>query len=111
MATRFPSSAGELNQRVQLQRRSDGQDGAGQPVETWPVLATVFARVTNLSGVQLIKAGADTSVVSTSIVIRYRADVDPAMRVVYRGNVYQITAVIPDEGLRQYIELLVEMIK
>ena len=111
MATRFPSSAGELNQRVQLQRRVDTQDAAGQKVETWPAVATVFARVTNLSGLEQIKAGADTSVVSTSIVIRFRSDVDASMRVLYRSNVYKINAVLPDERLRQYIELLVELIK
>ena len=111
MATRLPISAGELNQRVQLQRRSGAQDAAGQPVNDWSTVATVWARVSHLSGADMVKASADVSIVSTSVVIRLRSDVDESMRLLYRGSVYRITAVLPDERLRQFMELLVEVVR
>ena len=37
--------AGTLNRRVTIQRRVPGQDEAGQPIDTWEDMATVWANI------------------------------------------------------------------
>jgi SPP1 family predicted phage head-tail adaptor len=101
---------GRLNRRVVIQYLVDGQDEAGQPVQNWLPLATVWADIRHLSGVESIKAGGEASVVKASIRIRWRTDVTPAMRVVHGSTVYQIKAVLPDEESHERVDLLCEVI-
>lgn len=101
---------GKLNRQVTIQRPDAGQDSIGQPAQTWAPLATVFANVRQLSGIETIRAGAESSTVKASIRIRYRADITTAMRVVQGSTVYQIKAVMPDEGGRQFVDLACEVL-
>lgn len=97
--------AGRLNQRISIQQRTTSVDAIGQPVETWTDVAEVWADVRYQKGLEAIKAGADTSVVSVSIRIRYRGGIDAGMRVLHGSDVFDIQAVLPDAGQRQYVDL------
>lgn len=104
-----------LNRKVLIQRPVDGQDDIGQPLTDWENLITagdgkVWANVRHLSGLEAIKAGAETAVVNASIRIRYRTDVTSAMRVVHGSTVYQIKAVLPAEDVRDRVDLQCEVI-
>jgi SPP1 family predicted phage head-tail adaptor len=101
---------GKLNRLVTLQQPSTTQDAAGQPAPTWSDLASVWANIRYLSGMETIKAGAETAVVNASIRIRYRSDVTAAMRVSIGETVFQIKAVMPDEAGRQFVDLAVEVL-
>ena len=102
--------AGMLNSRISIQQLSTGQDAIGQPVTTWTTLATVWANIRYLNGVETIKADTPTSVVKASIRIRRRTDITPAMRVVFGATTFQINAVLPDEQDRERVDLSVEVI-
>ena len=102
--------AGTLNHRINIEQRSAGEDALGQPVETWELVAAVWANVRHLSGVGAIKAGADVSLVQASIRIRQRAGIDAGMRVTYDGRQYDIKAVLPD-GKRQFIDLVCQRVQ
>lgn len=91
--------AGTLDQRVTIQRLTSGVDSIGQPSTTWQTHVETWASVRVLSGLAMLKAGADTSITKASIRVRYRSDITPAMRVVHRGATYQIDAVLPDAGM------------
>lgn len=104
-----------LNRKVLIQHLVDGQDDIGQPAQTWTNLITagdgkVWADIKHLSGIEAIKAGAEAAVRKASIRIRYRTDVTEAMRVVHGSTVYQIKAVLPDEGARDRMDLQCEVI-
>ena len=99
-----------LNRKVTLRHLIDGQDEAGQPVQTWATLATVWANIKHLSGVETIKANAETSAVKASIRIRYRSDLTAAMRVVHESTTYEIKAVMPDEAGRKFTDLVCEVL-
>lgn len=99
--------AGKLNQRIALQKQSSSRDGAGQPVLSWGDVATVWADLRHVSGIETVKADADASVVKASVRIRYRTDVVAGMRLVCSSVVYSIKAVLPDAG-RQYLDLVCE---
>ena len=96
---------GRLDTRITIQRKTGGTDACGTPLpEAWQDYATVWANVRHLSGVESIKAGADVSVVSASIRIRWRHDVTAGMRVVAGASVYDIEAVLPGPR-REYVDL------
>ena len=102
-------SAGDLTHRVTIQQLGTAQDTAGQQVQTWTAVATVWADVRFLNGLESIKADAPVGVVAASIRIRYRAGVLPAMRVLYDGAFYDIKAVLPDPTGRVHLDLAVEV--
>lgn len=96
---------GKLKHRVTILQLAAGADAIGQPTQNWITLAMVWANVRNLSGVESIKAGAQTAVAQASVRLRYRTDVTTAMRVVHGATVYEITAVLPDEERRDHVDL------
>ena len=100
--------AQQLDTPVTLQRRATGQDDWGQPMEGWEDVAQVWADVRHLSGVESIKAGADVSVVRSSVRIRPIAGIDAGMRVLLNGQHYDIKAVLPG-GRRGWVDLVCEV--
>jgi len=102
--------AGRLNRRCTLQAQT-GVDELGQPLpDGWVDVATVWADIRMKSGLEAIKAGAVVSTVQASIRIRYRAGVNAGMRVVHNLTNYNITAVMPDVGGREYVDLVCEVV-
>ncbi len=102
---------GVMNDRVALLKRTAGRDGAGQPVENWPVLREVWANVKFQSGAEVMRANADVSIVKCSIRIRVARDVDASMRARHKGVAYDIQAVLPDSNDRDFMFLVCESVK
>lgn len=100
--------AGKLDKRITIKGRAAGQDGAGQPVNTWTDVANVWASILHKNGIEAIKSGADTSVVQASIRIRHLAGITAAMRAHHGATVYQIKAVLPHG--KKHIDLVCEVI-
>ena len=103
-------AAGALNSRVAIQSPTMTQDAAGQPIPAWNAVATVWANIRHLNGVESIKAGAESSVVKASIRIRRGPTVDASMRAVHGSTTYLIRAVRPDEYERDKIDLVCEVV-
>ena len=102
--------AGHLRDRITIQRKTAGTDAWGAPLpDAWADYATAWANVRHLSGVESIKAGADVSVVSASIRIRWRDDITAGMRVVAGAAVYDIEAVLPGPR-REYVDLACKVV-
>lgn len=102
--------AGRLNRRCTLQAPGTTQDELGQPIPGWTDVATVWADIRMKSGLEAIKAGATVSVVQASIRVRYRAGITAGMRVVHNLQAFNITAVLPDVGGREYVDLIAEVV-
>ena len=103
-------AAGALNSRVVIETPTMTQDAAGQPIPAWGTLATVWANIRHMNGVESIKAGAESSVVKAAIRIRRGPAVTAAMRVVHGSTNYLIRAVRPDEIERDKIDLVCEVV-
>lgn len=103
--------SGDLNRRVTIKAPPAAQDALGQPSGAWTTVATVWANIAFLSGSQTIRAGADTSSAKASIRIRYRTNVAAGMRVELGATVFNITAVLPDAGRKEYVDLVAEAIQ
>ena len=102
--------AGLLNRRVTLQAPGTTQDELGQPIPGWTDVATLWADIRMKSGLESIKAGAPVSVVQASIRVRYRAGITAGMRVVHNLQAFNIVAVLPDVGGREYVDLVCEVV-
>lgn len=102
--------AGRLNRRCTLQSPSQSVDELGQPIPGWTDVATVWADIRMKSGLEAIKAGAPVSVVQASIRVRYRAGITAGMRIVHNLQVYEILAVQPDVGGREFVDLVCQVV-
>ncbi len=85
-------NAGELDQFVTLQERDDaGVDSLGQPNGAWvDVFTDIRARADTRPGRDMFAAGQDQATLSTTFRIRYREGVHERMRLLWRGQVYEI---------------------
>ena len=102
--------AGRLSRRCVIQTPSTTTDALGQPIPGWTDVATVWGDVRLRSGLESIKAGASVSTVQASIRIRYRAGINAGMRIVHNLTAYNITAVQPDVGGREFVDLVAEVV-
>lgn len=84
-------NAGELRHRIMVQHFTSGRDEDGYPIpEQWVDYMPLWAKVTHLSGKDLIAAQANQSKIVARLKIRYREDIDTTMRVIYKGKTYSI---------------------
>ena len=102
--------AGRLNRRCTLQAPGTATDEIGQPIPGWTDVATVWGDVRLRSGLESVKAGAVVSTVQASVRIRYRSGVNAGMRLIHNLQVYEILAVQPDVGGREYVDLVCQIV-
>lgn len=100
---------GKLNRLVIIQQLVSGQDTIGQPTQSWTTLATVWANIRYLNGIETVKSDAPVSVAKASIRIRRRVDVTAGMRVTLGTTYFDIRAVLPDEQSRDRLDLACEV--
>ncbi|PNG28960.1 head-tail adaptor protein [Pseudomonas protegens] len=104
--------AGKLRHRIDIEEKTTPRDPVtgeyGEP--QWEVRwGKCPARFEPLSARDLVTAQAAQSEATARVVIRYRAGVLPAMRIVYRGEIYSIEGPPledPKSGL-EYLTIIV----
>lgn len=85
------SLASELRHRVVIQVKGPNRDADGYPISVdWTEYKKIWAKVTHLSGKDLIAAQANQSKVVARLKLRYRKDINTTMRVVYKDQIYAI---------------------
>jgi SPP1 family predicted phage head-tail adaptor len=96
-----------LRHRVEIQRRVESLDEYGQDTEAWLPVATVWAAVESLRGRELEATATRLAEASHKIRIRYRAGIQPTMRLVGQdGRIFDIQAVIDPDDRRRELHLL-----
>ena len=93
-------NAGELNQRITLQQKTTTRNAIGEAVVTWSDVATVWAKVMPLRGNAFYTANQEQHVIDARFLIRERAGLNVGMRLLWKGQPYDITNLIP--GTDQY---------
>lgn len=90
--------AGRLRHRVVIEELFTELDSDGATVASWVAILNrpISAQIAPLSGRDLIAAAAVASKVATRITVRWRDDYKATQRVLHRGTIYSIEAVIPD---------------
>lgn len=103
--------AGSLFHRVVFQRRDTAVDSYGQQVTSWSDAFTTWASIEPLSARELFAAQGVQSEVTHRITARYRAELaNPAgvaaMRVAYRGRIFNIQGATNVKERNRTIEIL-----
>jgi SPP1 family predicted phage head-tail adaptor len=103
-------NAGRLRHRLRIEAPTHTQNATtGALVTAWyPVAEHVAAAIEPLSARDLIAAQSVKSQVTTRIVIRFRADLTPAMRLINEatGTIYTPVGILPDpESGREYLTI------
>ena len=87
--------AGDLDQRIVIERQQGGFDELGQPLpDTWAPLFTCWAAVEPLTGREYLAAQAAVSEVTARIRMRFRPWMTAEDRVIHNGTIYQIESLI-----------------
>jgi SPP1 family predicted phage head-tail adaptor len=90
---------GELRHKIQIQQASSTRDAAGQPVSTWNVVLTTWAKIAAPGSMTYKERFANNTFSSQSsdfITIRWPGasiTIEPGMRVIFGDNIYLIQAV------------------
>lgn len=98
-----PPPLGTLTDRVTLQRKVTTEEPEGGEVAVYSTLATVWARVRQLSARQAYADDARGQSITHSVVMRFRTDLKPGDRIVYRGRNLEIAALADINGRRAYL--------
>jgi SPP1 family predicted phage head-tail adaptor len=87
--------AGDLDQRISVERLQGGFDELGQPIpDTWAHLFDCWAAVEPLVGREFIAAQAAQSEVTARIRMRFRPWMTAQDRVIHNGKVYGIESLV-----------------
>lgn len=103
--------AGSLCRRVVFQRRDTALDSYGQQATSWSDAFTAWASIEPLSARELFAAQGGQSEVTHRITVRYRAElahpaVVAAMRIVYKGRIFNIQGATNVDERNRAIEIL-----
>ncbi|WP_180297260.1 phage head closure protein [Snodgrassella alvi] len=101
-------AAGKLSKRGLLQRPEISKDSLGGIEKKWVDAGLVWANISYLSGHEFVKNGLDSASCTVSIQIRaskLTADLTPEYRIIYKGNIFNIQAVLPDSIHNEVINL------
>lgn len=99
--------AGLLDRRVTLQSKSVTRNSIGEEVVTWADFATVWGYLKPVRGAERFAADQVQQTADLRCYIRDLDGVTPDMRIVWDGDPYDITAVIPGTGAwRGTLELM-----
>ncbi len=105
--------AQRLRHRIDIEEQVTEFDSDGVRVDTWVSIraseeALIPAEVMPVSGREFTAANGPQAGVTARITLRYRAGLDPAMRVLHDGDIYNIKAILPDSTGRKYLSLMAE---
>jgi len=96
----------KLRHRVWIQALQPVMDSAGEiqtntgePIEEWVNIAEVWAAIEPFSARTFVSANAQQSKVVGTVTIRYRSDIDPAMRLYHAAKdvYYVIEGILADK--------------
>lgn len=105
---------GEYNRRIVVQQRRSGRTPSGAPLKEWDNYKALWSKYRGETGMATIRRDADhLGIVNTPVRcswrVRYRTDITSDMRVVYKGQVYDILRVQQDEAMREWTDLVCEV--
>jgi len=101
---------GKLDRRVTIESVTLAADGYGGQVETWALLATVWAQVVPLTGRELFQAQQVNAEAEARFRIRWRSDVTPKMRIKHDGDTYEVLYVA-EIGRREGLDIMTKAVR
>lgn len=95
-------NAQELNQRITVQEAVEAQDPmTGEITVTWETFATLWAKAEPAVGREFEAAAAIQAERPVKFTCRWQDDIEPTMRIVWRGDIYNIRSIADVKGKRR----------
>lgn len=95
-----------LDGRVILEEPLLRRTELGDEVKSWRLFGTFWANVRHLNGKEYSIGNIDAATAKSSVRIRLNRAVTVDMRLIHRGEIYRIEAVLHDETRRKYTDLV-----
>jgi SPP1 family predicted phage head-tail adaptor len=111
------NTVSRLRHRMTLQQEVQASDGAGGYTRSWADVAELWGEIIPLTGTgsSMRGSGKETlfgdqiqAEISHRILLRYRCDITPAMRLVYETRLFNIRMVADVHEKRNTLQLLVQ---
>jgi SPP1 family predicted phage head-tail adaptor len=111
------NTVSRLRHRLTLQQEVRTPDGAGGYTRSWEDVAELWGEIIPLtgsgssargSGKEIVFAGQIQAEISHRILLRYRSDITPAMRLLYENRLFNIRMVADPDEKRDTLQLLVQ---
>lgn len=104
------------NRRILIQRRPDGVDAAGQPLDEWVDVGEIWAGIANETGLGAIRSSlvgnVSQSIARYSFEVSFEAakalGIDPGMRVLHHDEVFEVKGITRDFNDRRRAFLICE---
>jgi SPP1 family predicted phage head-tail adaptor len=102
---------GEFRQRIKFVKVEDGYDENGFPIKVEATIYECQAKVTNTSGTEKIKSGAEVTDVNTRFLMRYTNLINADLMIKFNSNYYDITYINDYEFKHEYTEVFANLQK
>lgn len=100
-------ASGTYRHRISIQNRVVTENSLGEIAPDWQdVVVGASALVEDLNGRDLVAAQDVHALVNTRIRMRYRSGITARMRVIFRGQIYNIESVIRNDAVNVELMLL-----
>lgn len=99
---------GELNKKIKIISKSDGEtyDDEGHLIEDIQVVRECWARVSSISGTELIKAGTEFADAKKRFLVRWTpTEINTSMYLLYMGELHNIQYVNRYRDNKDYMEI------
>jgi SPP1 family predicted phage head-tail adaptor len=103
-----PVKAGDLRHRIIIERAARADDGAGGATLDWQTVAEVWAAIWSRTVDEKFVLDRIAGTATHDIWIRYRADVQPDMRIRFGTRVFDILGAIDIEDRGAWLKCPVE---
>jgi SPP1 family predicted phage head-tail adaptor len=103
--------AGNLDQRITFQRRTETPDGGGGTTRTWanlPSTPTVWANVKAKGGRESLMEGRVNATFVVVFTIRQRSELTELDRIIWNGEAYNIRGILRQGTRVQYMQIEAE---
>lgn len=97
--------AGEMRERVTIQVPSSSRSAGGAARLGWKDVDTVWAKVSSLSGREVLQAMQANVIVTHRIYMRFRSEVNAETRILWRGQTLEVVVALP-KNKRSELEVL-----
>jgi SPP1 family predicted phage head-tail adaptor len=97
-----------LNRKIELQKLVKVSTNTGGFTDTWVSVAILWAKIKNTSGTELLHADQLGATSFSDFTIRYRANINELMKIVYRGTDFQIRHINNMEEADQFLVIKAE---
>ena len=104
------TTSGKRNRLIEIQVRSEDLDESNYPVEVWTTLKKKWVWIKTQTGMGSLRSDL-TEGVATGYSFRGTFDLSivQGMRVVYKGQIFEISSVQHDMATRDYSDIVVKL--